>query len=498
PRLPRPHRLHRGGDHRAQLPLPPGRADQSRTRGRVAPSGRREAGCLGGDPELQARRLPVLERRVHRAGVRPRRRTALLLRQPTRHHPPALLGAGLPAGAEDGVHRPAHRGFGARFQQPAPRRRRQPRTPEGEADGRRAAPLRGQRRPRRRARRQADQATARLRAQDDARPEADQPQRPRRRIRRHAGKHGRRPGRVAVQPQAPRAALPGGPGPPGDGAAQRAHQRARRHAQGRRRDHQHLRDAPGGRRREAALPAAGRIRGPVRDRRRGGHAGARPGAGDRAVLHHQAPGQGHRPRPRHGARLRPAVARSPGGRERAGPRHHHPNDLPGGRGRRGAGAEKRGRNRSVARGPARLGRNDPRRGGQRRRAGAGAGALERPWLPRVGRGQRRRGAPGLRAGRGQDRPRVHRHRHAGRRERRGARPRGGRAPAGGAGAANHGLQRGTRGRRPPRDRLGGARQTLQPDPTRRPHPRGPQRQEARRPPAAACPSSRRRAGPRGL
>ncbi|CAA9375907.1 MAG: Sensor histidine kinase, partial [uncultured Nocardioidaceae bacterium] len=130
PRLPRPHRLHRGGGRRAQLPLPPGRADQSRTRGQVAPSGRREAGCLGRDPELQARRLPVLERRVHRAGVRPRRRAALLLRQPTRHHPPALLGAGLPAGAEDGVHRPAHRGLGARFQQPAPRRRRQPRTPE--------------------------------------------------------------------------------------------------------------------------------------------------------------------------------------------------------------------------------------------------------------------------------------------------------------------------------------------------------------------------------
>ena len=44
--------------------------------------------------------------------------------------------------------------------------------------------------------------------------------------------------------------------------------------------------------------------------------------GLRAVLHHQANRQGHRPRPQHGLRLRQAVRRPHQDLQRGGPRHH--------------------------------------------------------------------------------------------------------------------------------------------------------------------------------
>ena len=109
----------------------------------------------------------------------------------------------------------------------------------------------------------------------------------------------------------------------GTGAGQYRGQCARRHA-GRRHHHavgaQHGAQAGLGRGR-----ARRRFRRARHHRHRQRHAARRAGARVRAVLHHQAGRQGHRPRPLAGARLRAAVGRRGDGVERGrqGHRGHH-------------------------------------------------------------------------------------------------------------------------------------------------------------------------------
>ena len=74
-------------------------------------------------------------------------------------------------------------------------------------------------------------------------------------------------------------------------------------------------------------PAARRLRRSHDQRRGRGHAAACAGAGHRAVLHHQEPGQGHRAWAGDGARLRAAVPRASGDQQRARQGHDNPHAL---------------------------------------------------------------------------------------------------------------------------------------------------------------------------
>ena len=73
-------------------------------------------------------------------------------------------------------------------------------------------------------------------------------------------------------------------------------------------------DAPERRRR--------RLRGAARRRYRLRHSGRIAAAGGRAVLHHQRPGEGHRPRPVPGLRPGAPVRRRGANRQRSRSRHH--------------------------------------------------------------------------------------------------------------------------------------------------------------------------------
>ena len=102
--------------------------------------------------------------------------------------------------------------------------------------------------------------------------------------------------------------------------------------------------------------AAGDLRAAQRLRQRLRHGSRDAGQDLRALLHHQAGGQGHRTRPLHGLRDREAARGLHLGVQRARPRHHHQGLLPGRVRRRS------GRSREPGGSGARRGRGDPRAG----------------------------------------------------------------------------------------------------------------------------------------
>ncbi len=146
----------------------------------------------------------------------------------------------------------------------------------------------------------------------------------------------------------------------------------------------------------------------VCDRRRHRHERGRGRQGLRPVLHHEAAGPGHRPRPVDDLRLRQAVGGARQDLLRAGIGHDD-QDLPAALPRRGGGRGHRSRDRH---GPARRARRDGARrrgrpGGARpHRRGAGRARLPRP------RGRRRAGRPAHRGIARADRPDGQRRRPA--------------------------------------------------------------------------------------
>src|SRR5215210_6044150 len=232
----------------------------------------------------------------------------------------------------------------------------------------------------------------------------------------------------------------------GRGRSRRVRARAPQHRPQRpRRDagRRHARDLGPQRRarRRRRRRASRRLRRAWRPRHRHRHCGRRAAAHLRAVLHDEGGRQGDGARLEPGLRLRDAVRRRRDRHEHAGPRHDdHP--LPAALGRRHRDA---GRRPARSRAGARRRRGASRRG--QRRGRRGRARLPRgAWLHGDRRRERRRGAQARRS-RGALRPRLLRHRHAGRHER--ARPRGAAARASprAAGRARDRLQPRGRGRR---------------------------------------------------
>jgi hypothetical protein len=244
------------------------------------------------------------------------------------------------------------------------------------------------------------------------------------------------------------------PGPDRERDPQPGHQRARRDAR-RWQAHHRGRQRVAGRRIRAAARgrAAGAVRAGGRHRYGHGHPGRTAGARVRAVLQHQARGQGHEPRPVDGLRLRQAVGRPREDLQRARPGHDD-QALPGarapgrgcaGRRDRGAGAWRHG---------------DRAGGGGRRSARDRRGAAVRPRLPRA-RGPRGDGRAERHRERRAHRRTVHRRGDAGPAAQPGAGAQGQGAAAAPGRAVHVGLYRERhRARRPARPRRGAAVQAL--------------------------------------
>ncbi len=239
-------------------------------------------------------------------------------------------GGTAPPGAEDGCGRPAYGRDRARLQQPARHRPGQPRAaartrargappPQPDRGGAQRSP----------ARRQSQPAPSRLRPPPAAAPRRLRHQRDRLRYGRPLHPHARR------QHRAPdpfrRASLAHGHRPerPRDRGAQPRDQRPRRHAGERLARDQHGECAF---RRPEAFTRAGNFRWGLCGRPRYGYRnGYGPGnalQGVRTFLHDEGHGQGQRPRPLDGLRLRPAIRRPRDHRKRAWPRHVHLPLLP--------------------------------------------------------------------------------------------------------------------------------------------------------------------------
>ncbi len=285
---------------------------------------RREAAPRQPDRAARGAPRPGAPRRGAHGGPRARERRVA----PRDGRPPGRRGRAHPARgtaaarAEDGGHRPALGRHRARLQQPAHRHSRLLRAAAARARGlaaarrRRGDPSRG------RARRDAHRPAPRVQPQADplardprAQPARDGDEPDAQPVDRRA--HRDRPAarqRPVVGAGRRRAARAG----PRQPRAQRARRDARRRPPG----HRDRQPRPLGRAGAGPRHRAGIVRRVARARHGRGHPDRSAGAHLRAVLHHQAQGPGHGPRPLDGLRIRPPERRRGDGAERAGTRMH--------------------------------------------------------------------------------------------------------------------------------------------------------------------------------